>query len=281
MELRELCVRNAQPDAGDRALQRVDVLPVDVALGHAQLEVSGERPEGPLHAQPPEQAGGPDIDRHDVQLAVNQVEPDVVDADHLATLDVHDLLVQQIRLEQDLVLVLAEDPDVDRRHAQPRAGLVERLDVGPGQEDPAPIGVDDETGHRWVLVADRDDQVGDGAERLAVRIAHRQTDALAEEAHGGHLLGGSVRRSVAGARQRSRPVPSVGGADQGGAGTGAGATRSVLHGGGILDAAVGTPNLRAGCRGQADCSPVAGAWSTAGDTIGLRRRRCEHVSNHS
>ena len=44
MELGQAGVRDAQLDARDRALDRVDVLPVDVALGQRQVEPAGERP---------------------------------------------------------------------------------------------------------------------------------------------------------------------------------------------------------------------------------------------
>ncbi len=47
------------------------------------------------------------------------------------------------------------------RVPQARAGLVERPDRRPGQEDPAAARRDDEAGHRRIAVADGDDQVCD------------------------------------------------------------------------------------------------------------------------
>ena len=99
------------------------------------------------------------------------------------------------------MLALGELRDVDRADLQARAGVVQRLDARPGQEDLAPVGADDEAGHGRIAVADRDDQVGDRADRLPGRVANRQADALAQEAHGGHLRGGSVRPRVTRARR--------------------------------------------------------------------------------
>ena len=97
---------HAQLDRGDRALDRVDVLPVDVALLERQPQVAGERPERALDAEPAEQARRADVDRDEAQRALDLVEAEVVDADDPAAVDVDDLLVHQVRLEQDLVRAL-------------------------------------------------------------------------------------------------------------------------------------------------------------------------------
>ena len=48
VELGKPLVRHAQLDGGDRALDRVDVLPVDVALRDGDPQVAGDRPERAL-----------------------------------------------------------------------------------------------------------------------------------------------------------------------------------------------------------------------------------------
>jgi hypothetical protein len=189
VELRESGVGDAQAHAGDGRVERVHVLPVDVALGERGVDVARDRPEWTFDPQPPEEPGRPDVNGNEAEAPLDVVQADVVDADDLASLDVHDLLVEQVRLEQDLVVTLAELGHVDRADAQPRPAMVERGNVTPRDEDPAPVGVHDEAGHGRVLATDGDDQVGDGAQGLAGRIAHREADALAEKLHGGHQAG--------------------------------------------------------------------------------------------
>ena len=106
MELGQAGVRDAQPDRGDARLDRVDVLPVDVALGGRQAQVAGEDPVGALDPEPAQQPGRPDVDDDQVELAVDVVETEVVDADDLAAVDVDDLLVEQVGPEPDLVRAL-------------------------------------------------------------------------------------------------------------------------------------------------------------------------------
>ncbi len=125
MELGEALVRNPELDRGDRRLDRVDVLPVDVALGDGPAEPAGECPEATLDPKPAEQPGGPDVDGDEARRPIGLVEPEVVDPDHLPAVDVDDLLVQQVGPEQDLVRALAEALDVDGGRAQAAAGRVE------------------------------------------------------------------------------------------------------------------------------------------------------------
>ena len=104
---------DAQPDAGDRGLDRVHVLPVDVALGE-DGEAAGEGPERPLDPEPADQAGGADVNGDEAERPLDLVEADVVDPDDLAAVDVDDLLVEQVGLQEDLVFALLELADVDR-----------------------------------------------------------------------------------------------------------------------------------------------------------------------
>ena len=56
VELGQALVGDAQLDAGDRPLDRVDVLPVDVALRDLAVEAAGDSPPRPLDAEPAQQA---------------------------------------------------------------------------------------------------------------------------------------------------------------------------------------------------------------------------------
>ena len=173
MELGESLVGHPQLDRRDGRLDRIDVLPVDVPLRQGPAEGPDDRPERAFEAQPARQARGPDIDRDEVQATLDVVEPKVVDADHLAPVDVHDLAVEQVLAQQDLIGPLLEDPDVDRPGVQHDAGLVERPDRRPGQEDAPACGIDDQTGDRRVAVTDGDDEVVHLADGLALPIVEQ------------------------------------------------------------------------------------------------------------
>ncbi len=141
-----------------------------------------------------QQAGRADVDDDQVELAVDVVEAEVVDADHLAAIDVDDLLVEQVGAEEDLVRTLLEARDVDGPAGEAGARGVEPGDLRPGQEDAASVGRDDQAGHRRIAVADGDDQVVHLAERLAVGIEHGSADGLAQVEHDCHLTSGTSRR---------------------------------------------------------------------------------------
>ena len=96
VQLGQARVGHAQLDRGDRRLDRVDVLPVDVPLGHREPQVAGERAGRPFDAQPAEQARAADVDRHEVERPADLVEAEVVDPDDLAPVDVDDLLVHEV-----------------------------------------------------------------------------------------------------------------------------------------------------------------------------------------
>ena len=127
MQLGQAAVRHAQLDRGDRRLDWVDVLPVDVPLGDGQAQVSGERPERSLHSETPQKAGTADVHRNEMEGPRDLVQSQVVDPHDLASIDIHDLLVHQVRAQEDLVRALAEFADVDRRRPEPRARLVHRV----------------------------------------------------------------------------------------------------------------------------------------------------------
>ena len=210
VELGEAGVRDAQLDRGDRRLERVHVLPVDVALRDARRRLRAMRPAGALEPEPPQQAGGADVDGDEVQRALDLVEAQVVDPDDLAAVDVDDLLVQQVAPEQDLVRALVELADVDgrsRRRAPRRRGA---STDDHGRKIRAAVGRDDETGDGRVPVADGDDEIGDLADRLAVRVEHGPADRLAQVEH---LPPRAVRRREVGRGPAGAAAHRGGGTD--------------------------------------------------------------------
>src|SRR5262249_38060948 len=127
--------------------------------------------------------GRADVDRDQVQAALDVVETKIVDADDLAAVDVDDLLVLQILVEQQLVGALTELVDIDDVRRELRAGRVDRGHVRPGQEDAPAPGRDDQAGDGRIAIADRDDEVRDLADRLSLAIERRLSDRLAQVEH--------------------------------------------------------------------------------------------------
>ena len=191
MELGKARMWDPQLDRGDRGLDRVHVLPVDVALGHRQAQVPSEGPVAAFDAQAPEEARGADIHRDQVQDALDLVESQVVDAHDLPAINVDDLLVHEIRVQQDLVRALAEATHVDRRGPEARAAGIDPIDRRPGQEDPAAVRRDHQASHGRVAIADGHDQIRDLPDRVLAAVKHGQADRLAQVEHG-HLEGGPV-----------------------------------------------------------------------------------------
>ena len=183
VELGQALVGDSQLHAGDRPLDRIYVLPVDVPLRDLAVETACESPPRPLDAEPAQQPGGADVHGDQVQRAFDLVEPQVVDADHLAAVDVDDLAVHQVLLEANLVGPLMELADVDGGRPQRGAAGVQGSHRLPLQEDLPAVGPDDDAGHGRIPIADGDDQVGNGSDRLALLVAHGPADRLAQIEH--------------------------------------------------------------------------------------------------
>ena len=183
VELGQAGVGHAELDRCDRALDGVDILPVDEPLLDGNAKIAGQRPERTFDAEPSEEPGRADVDGDDPQRSLDDIEAQVVDTHHPAAVDIDDLLVHEVRLEQDLIGTLAERGDVERRRPELGTADVERIDGRPGQEDLATAGCDDEAGDGRVALANGDDQVGDLADRLAVLVTNRPADRLAQVQH--------------------------------------------------------------------------------------------------
>ncbi len=196
MELGESLVGHPQLDRRDGRLDRIDILPVDVSLGGRAVEGPNDRAERAFETQAAHEAGRPDIDRDQVQSPIDVVEPQVIDPDHLPPVDVHDLAVEQVLAQQDLVRALLEDADVDLSRVEHDAGLIERPDRRPGQEDAPACGVDDEAGDRRVAVTQSDDQIIHLADGLPLPIPDGPSHDTTQVVHL-HLEADGLTRSVA------------------------------------------------------------------------------------
>src|SRR5450759_5284958 len=183
MQLGQTLVRDAQLHAGDGALDGIDVLPVDVALGNLAMQAARDGSPRAFETEAAEQAGRADIHSDQVERAFDFVEPQIVDADHLATVDVHDLTVHQIKLRADFIGPLVELGDVDRRRAEARTTSIQAGHGLPVEEDLAAVRLDDDAGHRGIPIADGGDQVGNRSDRLAQLVAHGPADRLAQIEH--------------------------------------------------------------------------------------------------
>jgi hypothetical protein len=175
VELGQTGVRDPQLDRRNRALNRVDVFPVDVALVKWAVEPAREAARRTFNAKAAQQSGRANIDCHQAQRALDHVQAEVVDAHDTAAVNVDDLLVHQILLQQDLVAALAELGHVECRRSQPGAAGIERLDRRPRQENLATDGCDDQAGYRRISLTDGHDEVGDGSDRIATLIADGST----------------------------------------------------------------------------------------------------------
>ena len=169
MELGRPGVRDAQPDRGDARLDRVDVLPVDVALGRRQAQVPGQDPDtAPSIPSRRSSPAAPTSTADQVELALDVVEPRSLTRTTLRPSMSTICLSSRSVAQPDLVRALLEAVMSMVAARQARAGGVEPGDVRPGQEDPAPVGRDDQAGDRRIAVADGDDEVVDLADRLAI-----------------------------------------------------------------------------------------------------------------
>ncbi|GIW19984.1 MAG: hypothetical protein KatS3mg065_0280 [Chloroflexota bacterium] len=237
VQLAEAGMGHPELDRGDGGLDGVDVLPIDVALRNGEAEVPGDEPVGALDAESTEEAGGADVDGDEMEPPLDLVEPEVVDADDLPTVDVDDLLVHEVGAEEDLVRPLAELADVDGPGGEACAGRVEGRDRRPGHEDLPATGLHDEAGDGRVGRPDGHDEVVDGPDRFAIAVADGAPDGLGEVEHGPPR-----RRSVpsAGGRRSDRDADRRRGPPEGKTDrirlrpALAGGTRSGLHLGGFL-----------------------------------------------
>ena len=196
---------SARPACGTRSLHRRDRASRPgrrppsrcSARRSGSFEVARDRPERALDAEPAEEPGRANVDRDQAERALDVVEADVVDADDAPAVDVDDLLVHQVRAEQDLVGALLELVDVQRRRAQPRAASTSSDSTDDqGRKIWRPSVADDQPGDRRIALADGDDQVGDLADRVAVLVADGPADDLAQVEHFDTSTGGRPEEAL-------------------------------------------------------------------------------------
>ena len=105
MQLGQTLVGDLQFDAARRiGFEQVDELPGDDARRNPLEQGAQRERRHDALREPADGAAGADVDRDDVeqQVAVDRrrLELDVVDPDHLAAVDVDDLLIEEVALEQ-------------------------------------------------------------------------------------------------------------------------------------------------------------------------------------
>ena len=114
---------------------------------------------------------------------LNEVEQHVVGTHHLTAINVDDLLIQQVALEEDLVLPLAEAGDVDAFGCKARAARVESLHGAPWEIDASSPGTHHKAGHRWMARPNRNDQVVNRTDRVSAPVAHGSSNESREMEH--------------------------------------------------------------------------------------------------
>jgi hypothetical protein len=184
MELGEALVGDLQLDAPCRVgLEQIDELPRD----HARRDLleqcpQRERRDQPFR-QPADRTTRPDVHRDDVQQQVavdrRRLELDVVDADHLAAVDVDDLLVEEVALQQQHA--------VGRRKAVPVARLGHRphrragaLDLVVRQHPLAFSGLDDQERNAGWMILRGDGDLAHAAAHHARGVANGGSEQLGQ-----------------------------------------------------------------------------------------------------
>jgi hypothetical protein len=181
VKLRETLVGDLQLDPARRiGLEQVDELPRDHARRNALQERAQRERRNDALRQAADRPAGADIHRDDVQEEVvvdrRRLELDVVDADHLAPVNVDDLLVEQVALE--------EQHAVGRREFVPLRRIGRRPHRGAS-------GLDRVVRHDPLAVGRANDQVRD-AGRMILR---RDGDLAHTSAHGaGGVANGSAEQ---------------------------------------------------------------------------------------
>ena len=162
VQLRQALVGDLQLDAPRRiGLEQIDELPRDHPRRNPlEQRAQRERRDDALR-QAPDRAAGADVDGDDVdrEMAVDRrrLELDVVDADHLAAVDVDDLLVEQVALEEQQAVGRGEAFPL-RRIGGGADGGAGRANRVRGEHALARRGLDDQEcdAGRVILRCDRD-----------------------------------------------------------------------------------------------------------------------------
>ena len=124
-----------------------------------------------------------DIDGDESHRPLDVVEQHVVRAHHLAAVDVHDLLVEEIGLQEDLVLALVEPCDVDALRPEPCPRRIEALDRAPWEVDASATGAHHKARDRRMACADRNDQIVDRTDGVDAAVTNGSSNESREMEH--------------------------------------------------------------------------------------------------
>ena len=168
----EALVVHPEPDLARLVPEGLDRRPVDHPLGRrARAE--------PGRAEPAEEGVHADVDADQPDPAVDGGEVEVGGPDHLDTVDVDHLVVEDVPGEHHLAGPPDEVAQVDPRAAQDHPGVVELGDeAGVEVDDPA-AHPDHEPVDRRVVLVPRDP--GDEVDQLADLLAVEQPDRAADQ----------------------------------------------------------------------------------------------------
>ena len=157
MQLVQALVRHGQLHLGQVAIEQVHVVPSDDLLVDTLAEYLRHGHHGALEPrrQAAQDAARPHLGAQKAQLRARDGELQVVHAHDLHALRVHDLAIQKVARQQDLLGLQIAEADVVGRHGQPDAALVELLDVLAPRD------------HERNLARPLEGQAGDAGEHLA------------------------------------------------------------------------------------------------------------------
>lgn len=177
-------VFDAQLDAaGGVNLDDIDKLPGDAAGG----EVAGERVELRTGQQTLEDAAEGSTEAHldlgyTKQMSRSVTEPfevNIIDAHHLAAVNIDNLAVDQVLLEKEVVTLVLEGSEVvGGTHLKGAGGGLHHL-VGGNNKEPG-TGLENKTSHLACIGAGGDSDVLEPASHIPLRIRYRSTEESGE-----------------------------------------------------------------------------------------------------
>ena len=187
MQLVQALVRHGQLHLGQVAVEQVHVVPGDDLLVDALAEYLRHGHHGALEPrrQAAQDAARPHLGAQKAQLRARDGELQVVYAHDLHALRVHDLAIQKVARQQDLLGLQIAEADVVSRHGQPDTVLVELLDVLAPRDHERNLArpLEGQAGDAGEHLAGGDGQVGDRADLLAGRIDDGLSHHLREIEH--------------------------------------------------------------------------------------------------